>query len=80
MIDIQKLLQTIEKFPPNLDQVIGKKGLFLRKEGEYWIGEVKAQNQAKNTWYNTKSKSLEDLIYQIYNQIEADTVDRFYNS
>lgn len=79
MQKINKILQTIEKFPNNLSEIIGKPGLFLRKENQYWIGEVKAQNQCQNIWYTTKEESLEELLNQIYKKIEEDTIENFYN-
>lgn len=78
MENLKKLLATIEKFPPNLEKIIGKTGLFLRKEGEFWIGETKAQYQAQNFWHTTKAKSLEELITEISKKIDEDTIENFY--
>jgi hypothetical protein len=78
MQEIKNLLETIEQFPPNLDDIIGKKGLFIRKEKEYWIGEVKAQHQAQNVWHTTKAKSIEELIASIAKQIEDSRIENFY--
>jgi hypothetical protein len=78
MQKINQLLETIEIFPNSLSDTIGKPGLFLRKENQYWIGEVKAQNQCQNIWYTTKAESLEELLNQISKKIEEDTMENFY--
>jgi hypothetical protein len=78
MQKINELLEIIENFPNSLSDIIGKQGLFLRKENQHWIGEVKAQNQCQNLWYTTKAESLEELLDQIFKKIEKDTMENFY--